>query len=107
MEAFFYYNLRSFNLQPITFFIRKQLGLLDISKREPNSYVFKQIVEYSEDDLLEHLKKHEIDFEGEEKIEGVFSNTFPLIDIVHEIEKYIPSEKRVFTDLFTNRYLFK
>lgn len=91
------------------FYCKKQLGLLDSNRREPNSYLFRQIVRYEEKDFLEHIKKHLADYNMLENKpnSNIFVPDFPIMEVIEEIKKYIPSDKRVRSGFFENIYAFK
>jgi len=96
------------SMSEITFLCRKHLGLYDPSRREPNSYLFRQIIEYRKDDFLEHIKKHMSEYQNSDNINDcVFNEGFPIYDVIQEVEKYIPSEKKIYGDFCADTYIFK
>ena len=108
---FYYNNSELFSKlgKEVLFYFKKLLGQLDTKKRQPNSYLFRQIVEYREDDFREHIKKHLADFNENDRTVSVsyFNPDFPLDEVIEEIKKYIPSEKKVSYGFIENTYIFK
>ena len=102
-------ELNDINLNTINFYCKKKNGKLNPNKREINSYIFRQIVEYKESDFFEHIKKHldEYNINLENKNDNVFVPDFPINDIVLEIKKYIPSNKGLHFGFFEDIYVFK
>ena len=96
-------------LNPLMFYCRKKLGLIDSERRDKHSYLFKQIVQYKESDFLEHIKKHLADYNQnvEEPNPCIFNFDFPITEILTEIKKYIPSDKRLCSNFYVNVYVFK
>ena len=83
----------------------------DMSKaiEENNSYSFNQMIEYSEEAFLDHIKKHLYDYniDVEEPNNLIFSRDFPLEKVITEIKNYIPSEKRILEGMIDNTYMFR
>lgn len=109
--SFFYNNLSEFSYlgKEIMFYYRKLRGTLDLNRREPNSYMFRQIVEYKEEDFREHIKKHLADFnENNREISVTYFNPdFPIDKVIGEIKNYIPSNKKMCYGFLENMYIFK
>lgn len=86
----------------------KELGTLDLP-RENQRYLFRQIKEYSEEDFKDHIKKHLSDFNEKLEIpnESIFSYDFPIDDVIEEVKKYIPSDKKLCTGVTEDTYYFK
>lgn len=92
----------------LLFWCKKHLGKIDPERRDTNLYLFRQIVEYKESDLIEHMKKHDADcYEENINSKGIFNSEFPLKKVLDEIKKYIPSKKCTYPRLFENEYTFK
>ena len=81
--------------------------LSDLSM-EYKTYIYRQMVEYQEDDFLHHIKKHFSQFqvEGVEPDVCLFSEDFPFQDVFSEVKKYIPSSKKTFSNFIDNVYIF-
>lgn len=102
-------KIKELNLNHSLFYSLKKVNKLDLTKREKNSYLFRQIVEYQENDFLDHIKKHLADYniDTENPNPCIFSSNFPLNTILNEIKKYIPSDKRIFPGFCNDLYTFK
>jgi hypothetical protein len=97
------------NLNNMIFYCKKKLGKLECYSRDCSSYLFRQIIEYDEDDLLDHVKKHLVDFNSDvvNPNKNIFSSNFPLKQIIEEVKKYIPSNKRLCEGFYQDSYIFK
>ena len=87
------------------FYCQKQLGLLDLNDRDSYSYLFRQIIEYREEDFINHVKKHLCD--RKEDNPCVFSDDFPFEKVFQEIKKFIPSNKKMRSGFFDDKYYFR
>lgn len=111
------YKLCSENINKITekeinsilFYSKKMTNRLDLNKRDMNSYLFRQIVRYEEEDFRDHIKKHLFEYNEnvEEPSTSIFAPNFPIDEVIEEIKKHIPSEKRLFFGFYDNVYFFK
>ena len=97
------------SLNSVWFYSKKRTGRLNDEKRDVNSYLFKQIVRYKESDFYKHIEKHLSVYNQNIDIpnNAIFEENFPLKDIVEEIKKYIPSDKRLFLGFYDDVYYFK
>ena len=95
----------------ISYYCRSRLGAIDINriKQNDNAYRFNQTVNYSEELFREHVKRHEADYNLDAEIPNgaIFTPDFPLDDVINEIKKHIPSNKRLFPGYFDDTYYFK
>ena len=95
----------------VSYYCRCKLGLLNNGNIACNSnaYRFNQTINYSEESFREHIKKHEADynFDVENPNPAIFTPDFPMDNIIDEIKKYIPSNKRMFLGYFDDAYYFK
>lgn len=98
-----------FDIGDLSFYCRKKLGMLDSNRREINGYLFRQIIEYKESDFLEHIKKHLADYNKDldEPNKNIFVPDFPVLQVIEEIKKYIPSDKRICAGFWDNIYFFR
>lgn len=94
-----------FNFTGVLFYCRRKLGLLDSKQRNNNLYIFRQILEYHEDDFRDHVKKHMID--NDENNNSVFNIDFPFDKVLDEIKKIVPNDKKIRSEMFVNNYFFK
>lgn len=101
--------IRNNDLNAIDFYSKKKAGVLGTDKKNVHTYLFRQIVDYSEEEFIEHIKKHQLscskDVDMTEK--SFFFEDFPFDNIYNEIKKYIPSEKRLLIDFYHDLYIFK
>ena len=104
-----YQDLQQCSLDDIYFYCKKQLGKLDINDRREYSYLYRQIIEYHEDDFLDHVRKHlaDINMDLDNPNKNVFVPEFDLNKVLKEIKKYIPSTNRLCLGFFENIYIFK
>ena len=102
-------EIKHLNMNDLMFYIRKKLGKVDANKRNKNSYLFRQIVSYKEEDFLEHIKKHLADYNSDldNPNKNIFVPNFPLEDILEEVRKNIPSNKKMCTGFWENTYIFR
>lgn len=96
-------------LGDLLFYCKKKLGRIDPDRREPNTYLFRQIVEYRESDFLKHIEKHlsdcNVDLEDPNK--NIFVSKFPIKDVMEEVKKHIPSDKKICSGFWEDTYIFK
>lgn len=92
------------NLNAITFYSKNKNGLIKKDKSNIRTYLFRQIIDYNEDEFLEHIKKHRIDSNGSP---STFNESFPLEQALEEIKKYLLTDKRLYIDFFLDLYVFK
>lgn len=96
-------------LNSVWFYSKKRTGRLNDEKRDINSYLYKQIIRYEEDEFYQHVEKHlaNTNKDLDEPNSVIFEVNFPLRDVVEEIKKYIPSDKKLFWGFYDNIYFFK
>lgn len=100
----------SFDVNKIVYFLKIKLGLLEenIEERAYLPYFYRQAIDYQESDFLHHAKKHCKDtLYGDEEAESEFVSGFPIEDVVTEIKKYIPSNRKLYHGFVDNTYFFK
>ena len=92
----------------ISFYCRSQLGLLG-EERKYNSYYFNQTVSYEEEDFRKHVERHTADYnmDLDDPNPSIFVPDFPLDEVIEEVKKYIPSNKRLCFGMFENTYVFR
>ena len=108
---YYYQNREEFDYLggEVTFYFRKLAGKTSNCVREFNAYMFRQIIEYREEDFKDHIKKHLADFNENDRSISVsyFSCDFPVDQIIEEVKKYIPSDKKLCLGFIENTYVFK
>lgn len=97
------------NLSSVWFYSKKRTGRLSDEKRDVNSYLYRQIVRYEEEEFYQHIEKHlaNKNKDLDEPNTSIFEENFPLKDVVEEIKKHIPSDKRLFLGFYDDIYYFK
>ena len=100
------------DLRPTLFYCKKKLGLLDHNKRggigDSNGYLYKQIVEYKEEDFMDHIKKHiNNEHKTDNDSDGIFNQDFPINKAIDKIKEIIPSKEAIYFGIFDDTYIFK
>lgn len=100
---------KNINLDAIRFYCKSRIEKLNINRDEISSYSYKQIYEYRENDFIEHITKHMADYNQniDNPNKYIFAPDFPIEEIIREIKKHIPSDKRLFLGFFEDVYFFK
>ena len=102
-------RINELEITSIIFYMKKKLGILNAERSELSSYLLRQLLEYDEQDMLEHIKKHiscytsEVD--SQEKT--VFYDSFPIQRVLAEIKKYFTPENRTYPGFIENAYYFR
>lgn len=108
-----FWRLKSLDedIESVMFWCKKQLGLLDSTRRVGHSYKFRQIIQYSESDFREHIKGHLSRSDDTRDLSYydlcAFGSEFPLEKILEEIKKQIPNSNRLNPNSPVNKYVFK
>ena len=100
-------ELSESNIGAIDIFCMKNLGTLDMSRESNSSYIFKQMIEYKEDEAIDHIKRHHGENDETKDGEGFFMTSFPLEEVLLEVKKYIPSDKAMYPGFGDETYYFK
>ena len=103
------YNKKKLKIDSLITYCRKKLGILNINRETQTSYVIRQIIEYSEEEMLEHIKDHfEIyNDQLEDENDSKFVRNFPFDEVLKEIKKCIPSTIRICNGIYDDTYVFK
>ncbi len=93
------------DLNFIEFYLKKQLNLLQ-EVPEGHSYTIDQIIQYSDQTTLDHIRTNHLLENTEEK--SFFLEDFPLEKIYFHIKKMLPllEEKKILSSIFKNEYIF-
>ena len=106
-----YRMLQEYNIElTIPFYYNsKQLGSLNLEKKEDNGYIVNQIIEYSEKDFQEHIKKHLSDYWDKvtETSSNIFEPDFPLKKILDYVKNNVPNDNKIHNGFFDNVYIYK
>lgn len=100
------YNI---HFEPTALLCKKRIGLLDsTSISDSDGYLYRQILDYSEERFLDHIKKHLTTNEQiEEEKPSVFKEDFPFDKVFNEIKKNTPSNLRIYNGLIEDLYIYK
>ena len=93
-------------IERLIFYCRKKLNRPINANPQTYSYIYRQINEYSERDFLDHIRKHLKEYNYDSN-QSVFNYNFPLNEILIEIKKHIPGEKKLYPYLYADLYIFK
>ena len=92
-------------------FCEVKLGIINKDNIDMSSmtYIEKQIINYEEESLVNHLIKHLADgnINRLETNKNIFSSNFDLNRILQEIKKYIPSDNKLISTPLSDYYIFK
>ena len=88
-------------------FTEEQLGISERKREDYTSYLYKQIIDYKEEDFLEHIKKHQSEHTQMDEQKSLFVPEFPLEEVLIEAKKHIPSTNCLYSGLFEDLYIFK
>ena len=93
----------------IMFWCKIKLDKIKKNPRDNYNYLYRQLIEYNTDDLIDHINNHTA-FAYDNDINSeynMFTADFPLLKILNEIKKYIPSDRYLFPGFIDDRYTFK
>ncbi len=94
------------SLNSVIYYCQRKIGKLDIDRKDTKSYLFRQIINYQDDDFKNHIKKHLLSY-GETNNQYVFNDNFPVEALIKEIKKIIPNKSKLYHGFFDNIYYFK
>ena len=102
------FKIKNINIIRVRKFLENRLGIYNNVKKG-DSYLYRQISNYNEEDFINHIEKHESDYnlEKDNRNENIFSYELDIRKIINEIKKYIPSDKGLYEGLFEDSYYFK
>ena len=98
------------HFEPTALVCQKKLGTLNRKiNPETDGYLFSQIIDYSDDRFLEHIKKHSItdDLSDSEKTTSIFKEDFPVEKVFKEIKKNVPSNLKIYNGLIEDLYIYR
>lgn len=100
--------LTRFKLSELKLYCEVKLGI-NTQKREGQSYLARQIIKYSKEDMSVHASYHTADYNADQDVpkENIFVEDFPIYTIFDEIEKYIPSDYALFSGVLADWYYFR
>lgn len=108
----YYQNIelaKKLDINHLLFLSKIKAGQINIRTRDSYYYIQRQFINYNYEDFLNHLKDHTIDIYNyiDYTNNSIFENDFPLDKILIEIQKYIPSEKCLYTGFIEDTYVFR
>lgn len=101
---------KQFKINALMLFCKKKIGLVNSDIRHGDSYLTKQILNYSYSRMRNHIEKHLFEYNSklDEPASGsIFCEDFPVDIVLSEIRKHIPSHNRLCYGLFEDTYIFK
>ena len=103
------FNASDVYFNQAVFLARLKTNQFPSISREEKPYIFRQIIEYNENDFLDHIQKHFSYFEHEDgsQEECLFMNDFPFDEVFSEVKKYIPSHRKICSSFIDNSYVFR
>lgn len=102
----------NFDMGPAYFWCLVNLGLVDTSNRigyktsgsDGNTYEYRQMIKYSDEDFLGHVKKHIDSTMGNPR---VFIPDFPFGQVIEEVKKKISKEEGLNSNFNVTKYVFR
>lgn len=90
-------------------YIKKKASKLDSDDINVKTYIHNQIISYSESEFLEHIKKHQADYNQnlDNPNKNIFVPDFPIDNVIKEVKKYIMCDRRLYNGFIENVYIFK
>lgn len=102
-------DVNDLDIKTLIFYCKSKLGKLNGVKKDGKSYLYGQILGYSEKEFLKHIESHLADYNSklDTPNSNVFVPDFPISEVLKEVKKYIPSDKGVHMGLLDDTYIFK
>lgn len=93
----------------LIYYCKVKLNKIKVSRDGHTGYLLRQMSEYSEEDFLEHMKKHLADYNRdlESPNKNIFVPDFPIKKVIDEVKRYIPSNNRQCPGFWEDVYMFK
>lgn len=88
-------------------YIKKQLGILEESKSRKKGYIINQIIDYSENDMLEHVKRYSASDNKSINNQIEFAPDISLEEIIREVKQNLKPKNKLCCGLYDDRYIFK
>lgn len=97
--------VEALEINSVVFLTKCRSGVLEGVTRDKPTYLFRQIVEYGEEDFLDHIRKHLYEF-CDDEFGAVFCKDFPITEVLIEIKKHMIPENAIYY-IYDNTYYFK
>ena len=96
-------------LKKATIFYLRKIVNNHIREKKDVSYIYRQIYSYSEEEMIEHIKKHEADYNmGDREIStSYFLPEIEIEKLIEEVKKNLKPENALYTGYFDNTYCFR
>ena len=93
------------SLKPCYFWGQVNLGYIAQEIRESNSYEYRQIIKYSEDDFRKHLEESLVRTNNDK---SAFAQGFPIDEVIQEVKYQISNaDNRLNSGYYANKYVFR
>lgn len=110
LSPYLYTNLKDqISIHRMRFFCDNMNNKLNTNRENCGSYIYKQIYEYRSSDFIKHICKHTADDNQDREYpnNNIFASDFPINEVINEVKKYIPSDKKILSGFIDNVYYFK
>ena len=101
--------LLNYELKDVIYYSKVKTKQINMIRDKHHGYLFRQMTEYREEDFLNHIKKHLADYNKDltEPNKNIFVPDFPIQEVLEEVKKYIPSNRRQCGGFWEDSYIFK
>lgn len=92
------------------FYLRKLVNhYVRSDDRGNGSYIYRQMADYKEEELIEHIKRHEADYNMNDKeiSTSFFVPDFPVEKVIEEVKNNMKKENSLNKGIIANSYFFK
>ncbi len=110
-EALSYYNQNEQKLigniySEALFFLNSRTGNIDPTRREPNTYLYRQIVEYQEDDFMRNILDKQSGKTNDEN-DDFFFPWFPIEPVITEVKNHLTDQGKLHLHHIDDTWIFK
>ena len=98
-----------YDLDIVLFYIKTKLNCMDKMDYFKDTYIFNQILNYSESAMREHIERHlsPINMNRIYRNDNVFACDFPIDIVLSEIKQYLIEENAMYFGLTDDTYYFR
>lgn len=98
-----------YSLEKTVFYIKNILNTPDKENYSGDSYMYRQIENYSYDEMKRHIRKHLAcgNLDKDKPNTNIFVSDFPIDSVLEEIDKYLIDDNAVYHGLMEDDYYFK
>lgn len=103
------FNNTDFHVYKTILFCKKHLGILSKDDLMSVDYSQQQIVNYSEANLLNHLLRHDADYnrDNDKDNEAIFMSDIDISDLINKVKPYLLNASRLYMGFIDDTYIFK